>query len=308
MFRIWNMWFPWADTNCDSSLCRCCAAWLSLDPQAQFQSSLTTFQTLDAIIPWIQHVPKIPKQWKRRTDGIWWGFHAWQYHQYNFKISQMWIKLGNLSPCAPLLRRPLFMVLLGKSTNPIFWELPQSQEPPAPDLWQYMSGTKSLRKIFPKDVSGVLVQEPSTRSVQDPVRWSCGMITNISQDLSVQDLCPIACATFCYAKTVKGSRGHVCAAPAVQNWRSRPMPATWNNASTMRHTRGNHDNFKSTQSTHATQNNENILAAGMRNPCKAAQLNHIDRCGRTLHTLPVTPSPWPRSLENYFVEKYLRKM
>ena len=68
MFRIWNMCFPWADTNCDS-LCRCCAAWLSLDPQAQFQSSLTTFQTLDAIIPWIQHVPKIPKQWKRRN---WW--------------------------------------------------------------------------------------------------------------------------------------------------------------------------------------------------------------------------------------------
>ena len=34
----------------------------------------------------------------------------------------------------------------------------------------------------------------SLRSVQDPVGWPCG-ITNISQDLSVQDLCPIACVT-----------------------------------------------------------------------------------------------------------------
>ena len=33
-------------------------------------------------------------------------------------------------------------------------------------------------------------------------------------------------------------------------------------------------------------------------PRKAAQLNHIDRCDRTLHTLPATPSPPPRSLEN----------
>ena len=174
----------------------------------------------------------------------------------------------------------------------------------APDLW-HMSGAKPLRKIFPKDVSGVLVQDPSKRSVQDPVGWSCEM-TNTSQDLSVQDLCPIACVTLCYAKTVRGSRGHVCAAPAVQNWRSRPMPATWNDASTMRQTRGNHNHFKSTQSTHATQNNENILAAGMHNPCKAAQLNHIDRCDRTLHTLPVTPRP--RSLENYFVAKYRKRM
>ena len=82
--------------------------------------------------------------------------------------------------------------------------------------------------------------------------------------------------------------------------------ATWINASTMRHTRRNRGHFKSTQSTHATQNNENILAAGMHNPCKAAQLNHIDRCDRTLH--PVTPSPRPRSLENYFVAKYMKKM
>ena len=58
-----------------------------------------------------------------------------------------------------------------------------------------------------------------------------------------------------------------------------PCLATWINASTMRQTRGNHHHFKSTQSTHATQNNENILAAG--NSCKAPQLNHIDRCDPT---------------------------
>ena len=57
---------------------------------------------------------------------------------------------------------------------PIFWELPQSQEPQAPDLW-HMSGAKPLRRIFPKDVSGV-VQDPSDQ--WDPVGWSCG-ITNI---------------------------------------------------------------------------------------------------------------------------------
>ena len=137
---------------------------------------------------------------------------------------------------------------------------------------------------------------------------SCGMIVwdhqHFTRSLGSRSLS----YCMCYAKTVRGSWGHVRAAPAVQNWRSRPMPATWNNASTMRHTRGNHDHFKSTQSTHATQNNENILAAGMHNPCKAAQLNHIDRCDCTLHTLPVTPLPRPRSLENYFVEKYLKRI
>ena len=206
--------------------------------------------------------------------------------------------LGNPSPCAPLLR-PLCMALLRKSTNPIFWELPQSQEPQAPDLWQYRRKTSTQNLSKRRLWSGTR----SLRSVR-----SCGMIVwddqHFTRSLGSRSLS----YCMCYAKTVRGSWGHVCAAPAVQNWRSRPMPATWNNASTMRHTRGNHDNFKSTQSTHATQNNENILAAGMRNPCKAAQLNHIDRCGRTLHTLPVTPSPWPRSLENYFVEKYLKKM
>ena len=151
-----------------------------------------------------------------------------------------------------------------------------------------MSGAKPLRRIFPKDVSGV-VQDPSD---QCKILWDDRGITNISQDLSVQDLCPIACVTLWYAKTVRGSRGHLCAAPAVQIDVHVSCLATWINASTMRHTRRNRGHFKSTQSTHATQNNENILAAGMHNPCKAAQLNHIDRCDRTLH--PVTPSPRPR--------------
>ena len=62
-------------------------------------------------------------------------------------------------------------------------------------------------------------------------------------------------------------------------------------ASTMGHTRGNHDHFKSTQSTHATQNNDNILAAGMHNPCKAAQLNHIDRYDRTSSCIHFPYSP-----------------
>ena len=198
-------------TNCNSSLCRCCAAWLSLDPQAQFQSSLTTFQTLDAIIPWIQHVPKIHKQWKRRNwsdedstrDNI---------NNYNFRISQIWIKLGmlgNPSPCAPLLR-PLCMALLRKSTNPIFWELPQSQEPQAPDLWQYMSGTKPLHRICPKNVSGV-VQDPSD---QCKILWGdrVGSPTqHFTRSLGSRSLS----YCMCYAKTVRGSRGHVCAAPAV---------------------------------------------------------------------------------------------
>ena len=70
-----------------------------------------------------------------------------------------------------------------------------------------------------------------------------------------------------------------------------PFLATWNNASTMRHTRGNHDHFKSTQSTHATQNNENILAVGMHTPCEAAQLNHIERCDPTSSCIHFPYSP-----------------
>ena len=145
----------------------------------------------------------------------------------------------------------------------------------------------------------------SLRSVQDPVGWSCG-ITNISQDLSVQDLCPIACVTLCYAKTVRGSRGHVrcmlCRNPPCKIDVHVPFLATWNNASTMRQTRRNHDHFKSTQSTHATQNNENILAAGMHNPCKAAQLNHIDRCDRTSSCIhfPYSPHRDHALWRNYF--------
>ena len=72
-----------------------------------------------------------------------------------------------------------------------------------------------------------------------------------------------------------------------------PFLATWTNASTMRQTRG----------TTITSSRPNQPM-----PRKAAQLNHIDRCDRTLHTLPATPSPPPRSLENYFVEKYLKRM
>ena len=130
------------------------------------------------------------------------------------------------------------------------------------------------------------------------------MIT-ISQDLSVQDLCPIACVK------QKRSGGHevmfVLHLPCKIDVHVPRLP---HGITHLRCARpwGNHDHFKSTQSTHATQNNQNILAAGMHNPCKASQLNHIDRCDPTLHTLPVFPSPRPRSLENYFAEKYLKRM
>ena len=102
---------------------------------------------------------------------------------------------------------------------------------------------------------------------------SCGMIVwdhqHFTRSLGSRSLS----YCMCYAKTVWGSRGHVCAAPAVQNSRSRPMPATWINASTMRQTRGNHDHFKSTQSTHATQNNENIPFSCSSLPKPSVQLH-----------------------------------
>ena len=48
---------------------------------------------------------------------------------------------------------------------------------------------------------------------------SCGMIVwdhqHFTRSLGSRSLS--SCVTLCYAKTVRGSRGHVCAAPAVQN-------------------------------------------------------------------------------------------
>ena len=161
-----------------------------------------------------------------------------------------------------------------------------------------MSGAKPLRRIFPKNVSGV-VQDPSD---QCKILWDDRVGSPTFHKISRFKISvPIACVTLCYAKTVRGVT-RSCRSCLCCNCRGKidvhvPCLATWNDASTMRHTRGNHDHFKSTQATHATQNNENILAAGMHNQCKAAQLNHIDRCDRTLHTLPVFPSPRPRSLE-----------
>ena len=154
--------------------------------------------------------------------------------------------------------------------------------------------TRTSRTSSTKSLTAHVGRKTSTQNLSKKRLWSgarslrsvrsCGMIVwdhqHFTRSLGSRSLS----YRMCYAKTVRGSRGrvgHVCAAPAVQNSRSRPMPATWNNASTMRQTRGNHDHFKSTQSTRATQNNEKILAAGMHNPCKAAQLNHIDRCDRT---------------------------
>ena len=131
----------------------------------------------------------------------------------------------------------------------------------------------------------------SLRSVR-----SCGMIVwdhqHFTRSLGSRSLS--SCVTLCYAKTVRGSRGHVCAAPAVQNltFTSHSLPHG------ITHLR-------------CARPGETTITSSRLNqpmPRKAAQLNHIDRCDRTLHTLPATPSPPPRSLENYFVEKYLKRM
>ena len=171
-YGIWNMWFPWADTNCNSSLW-----WRSL---AQPRSSIAVpilsddvsdvgrNHTLNPTCPQNPQTVKTQELMGSDEDST-----RDNINNYNFRISQIWIKLGmlgNPSPCAPLLR-PLCMALLRKSTNPIFWELPQSQEPQAPDLW-HMSGAKPLRRIFPKNVSGV-VQDPSECKIlwDDRVGW-----------------------------------------------------------------------------------------------------------------------------------------
>ena len=163
------------------------------------------------------------------------------------------------------------------------------------------SSTRSLTHVGSKTSTQNLSKRrlwSGTRSLRS-VR-SCGMIVwdhqHFTRSLGSRSLS----YCMCFAKTVRGSRGHVCAAPATRRAKltftshachMASLLATWNNASTMRQTRRNHDHFKSTQSTHATQNNENILAAGMHNPCKAAQLNHIDRCDRTSSCIHFPYSP-----------------
>ena len=284
-YGIWNMWFPWADTNCNSSLW-----WRSL---AQPRSSIAVpilsddvsdvgrNHTLNTTCPQNPQTVKTQELMGSDEDST-----RDNINNYNFRISQIWIKLGNPSPCAPLLR-PLCMALLRKSTNPIFWELPQSQEPQAPDLWQYRRKTSTQNLSKKRLWSGAR----SLRSVR-----SCGMILwdhqHFTRSLGSRSLS----YCMCYIGTQKRSGGHevmfVLHLPCKIDVHV-PCLSTWNNASTMRHTRG----------TTITSSRPNQPM-----PRKAAQLNHIDRCDRTLHTLPATPSPPPRSLENYFVEKYLKRM
>ena len=139
------------------------------------------------------------------------------------------------------------------------------------------SSTRSLthvgRKTSTQNLSKRRLRSAGARSLHKISARSCGMILwdhqHFTRSLGSRSLS----YCMCYAKTVWGSRGHVCAAPAVQDSRSRPMPATWINASTMRQTRGNHDHFKSTQSTHATQNNENIPFSCSSLPKPSVQLH-----------------------------------
>ena len=76
-----------------------------------------------------------------------------------------------------------------------------------------MSGAKPLRRIFPKDVSGV-VQDPSD---QCKILWDDLVGSPTFHKISRFKISVLLHVLHWYAKTVRGSRGHVCAAPAVQN-------------------------------------------------------------------------------------------
>ena len=148
------------------------------------------------------------------------------------------------------------------------------------------SSTRSLTHVGSKTST----QNLSKRRLRSGARSlrsvrSCGMIVwdhqHFTRSLGSRSLSYCVCYIVLRKNGQGVTRSCLCCTCRAKFDVHVPLLATWINASTMRHTRGNHDHFKSTQSTHATQNNENILAAGMHNPCKAAQLNHIDRCDPT---------------------------
>ena len=212
MFRIWNMWFPWADIAT-----RPCADAPQLGSASILKRSSNPLWR--RFRRWTQSYlesnifPKSPNSENAGTDGIWWGFHAWQY---NFKISQIWITFWNsFALCASVVTTFMY-----GSAEKIY----QSHILRTATITR-TSNTRSLT-VQAQNLYAKSFQKTSLEWCKIPPisARSCGMIVwdhqHFTRSLGSRSLS----YCMCYAKTVRGSRGHVCAAPAVQNWRSRLMP------------------------------------------------------------------------------------